>query len=229
MNLAIIPARGGSQRIYRKNIRKFLGKPIIEYSIESALKSKCFDEIIVSTDDDEISEIAMACGANVPFKRSILNSSNTSTTIDVLLEVLNSYKLIERQWKNICCIYPAAPFITPDLLNKGKFLLDNNLEVKSVIPVVKYSHPIQRALKIQDGYLSFINKDFTNMRTQDLESSYHDAGQFYWLDTEAFLNTSKIFNYNSMGLIIEESKVQDIDNEEDWILAELKYKLQNRV
>jgi pseudaminic acid cytidylyltransferase len=227
MNLAIIPARGGSQRISRKNIRDFLGKPILEYSINSALDSNCFDEVIVSTDDEEIAKIAISCGASVPFFRSKINSSNTATTIDVLVEVLMRYKEENVNWENLCCIYPTAPFISPERLIEGLNILKNNSNIKSVIPVVKFSHPIQRAIKLDDGFITFLYPDNSFQRTQDFEDRFHDSGQFYWLDSDFFLNTKKIFTKFSKSLIIPESEVQDIDNEEDWILAELKFKALN--
>ena len=227
MNLAIIPARGGSQRISRKNIRDFLGRPILEYSINSALDSNCFDEVIVSTDDEEIAKIAISCGASVPFFRSKINSSNTATTIDVLVEVLMRYKEENVNWDNLCCIYPTAPFISPERLLEGLNILKSNSNIKSVIPIVKFSHPIQRAIKLDNGFITFLYPDNSFQRTQDFEDRFHDSGQFYWLDSDFFLNTKKIFTKFSKSLIIPESEVQDIDNEEDWVLAELKFKALN--
>jgi len=228
MNLAIIPARGGSQRIHRKNIRKFLGRPIIEYSIEAAIKSKCFDEIMVSTDDDEIAKISMKCGAIVPFKRSHHNSTNTASTSDVLIEVLNEYIKRGKYWKFACCIYPTAPLLTPDLLKQGEEILKSNQTVKSIITAVKYSHPIQRAFSLQSGCISLIDSNFCSSRTQDIEPFYHDAGQFYWLDVNEFLMSKSILTHSSMALVIPELEVQDIDCEEDWALAELKYEYLKR-
>lgn len=226
MKIAVIPARGGSQRIPRKNLRHFCGRPIIAYSIEAALSANCFDEVMVSTDDEEIAQVATECGAVVPFRRSSRNSSDVATTIDVLLEVLEEYRLRGKDWDLFCCLYPTAPFTTPDLLNSGlQLLLDSTGTTNSVFPVVQYSHPIQRALRIREGFVSMYEPKNILVRTQDLEPSYHDAGQFYWAETKAFLKTKKIIGSGAMGLVVPESKVQDIDNEADWLIAEMKFRL----
>lgn len=227
-NLAIITARGGSKRIPRKNIRDFLGKPIIAYSIESALKSNVFDEVMVSTDDDEIAEIAKKYGAKVPFKRSAETSNDTATTTDVIIEVLNEYKKRDFDFDYACCIYPTAPFISAESLRIG---LDKMLEnaTEAAIPVVKYSYPIQRALEINsDGKLSMLYPEHSRSRSQDLTSCYHDAGQFYWFKVSAIKSDMELLKMNASPIIIPETQVQDIDTEEDWTIAELKYKLLNR-
>lgn len=223
-NLAIITARGGSKRIPRKNIRNFLGKPIISYSIESALQSGVFDEVMVSTDDDEISEIAKKYGAKVPFKRSSETSNDTATTTDVILEVLREYKIRGVCFEYACCIYPTAPFITADSLKKG---FEQMIESKTqaAIPVVKYSYPIQRALQIDSvGKLSMLYPEHSRSRSQDLTTCYHDAGQFYWFKVSAIKADMELLKMNASPIIIPETQVQDIDTEEDWILAEMKYK-----
>ena len=223
--LAIITARGGSKRIPRKNIRNFLGKPIIAYSIESAIKSSVFDEIMVSTDDNEIAEIADKYGAKVPFKRSEATSNDTATTTDVIIEVLNEYKKRGFNFDYACCIYPTAPFITPESLKIGlDKMLENQTEV--AFPVVKYSYPVQRALEVgKDGNLSMLYPEYSRSRSQDLTPRYHDAGQFYWFKTSAITPNMELLKMKASPIIIPETQVQDIDSEEDWAIAEMKYKL----
>lgn len=220
--LAIITARGGSKRIPRKNIKLFLGKPIIDYSIKAALDSECFDEVMVSTDDSEISEISINCGAKVPFTRSLKNSDDFSTTSEVILEVLNEYKKLGVNFKYACCIYPTAPFVTKERLKLAfEMLLSKN--AKSVLPIVKFSYPILRSLKNANGYVEMNWTEYINTRSQDLPSSFHDAGQFYFFNVDAFINDKEILTDNTLGLEIPETEVQDIDTEEDWKLAEIKY------
>jgi pseudaminic acid cytidylyltransferase len=227
-NLAIITARGGSKRIPRKNIKYFFGKPIIEYSIAAALESKIFDEVMVSTDDVEIADIAKACGASIPFFRSNSNSDDFSTTADVLFEVLSEYQAHGRLFNNACCIYPTAPFVTPDKI-KNSFSLLKGRGVDTVFPVASFSYPIQRALKIDRGFLAMINPQHVNSRSQDLSPAYHDAGQFYWLKVEKFLKTKSLFSECSAPFVISELEVQDIDTEQDWMLAEAKFKLMKQL
>lgn len=225
-NLAIITARGGSKRIPRKNIRNFLGKPIIAYSIEAALKSGVFDEVMVSTDDDEIKEISLKFGAKVPFKRSAETSNDTATTTDVIIEVLEEYKKRGVSFDYACCLYPTAPFVKAESLREG---LDAMLRDGSVaaIPVVKYSYPIQRAMEVGDsGRLQMVWPEYSRARSQDLKPRYHDAGQFYWFKTTAINKSMELLKMEASPIIIPETQVQDIDTEEDWILAELKYSRQ---
>ena len=224
-NLAIITARGGSKRIPRKNIRDFLGKPIIAYSIEAALKSGVFDEVMVSTDDDEIAELAEKYGAVVPFKRSAETSNDTATTTDVIIEVLNEYKKRGVNFDYACCIYPTAPFVKAESLKTGfETMLKDGSE--AAIPVVKYSYPIQRALEIdKNNKLAMVWPEHSRSRSQDLVSRYHDAGQFYWFKVSAIKPDMELLKMNASPIIIPEPQVQDIDTEEDWVLAEMKYKL----
>lgn len=218
-NLCIIPARGGSKRIPKKNIKDFLGKPIIAYSIEAALGSKLFDEVMVSTDDEEIAQIAEQYGAKVPFRRSERNADDFAVLADVIEEVKNAYHTKNRKFDNICCILPTAPFITIELLNKGFALLTENA-VDSVKPVVRFSYPIQRAVRMKNnGRLEMFNPEHLKTRSQDLEPAYHDAGQFYWMKSEKALKGDA-----KLGFEISEQLVQDIDTEEDWKLAEIKFK-----
>ncbi|MGM5630006.1 pseudaminic acid cytidylyltransferase [Apibacter raozihei] len=223
-NLAIIPARGGSKRIPRKNIKNFLGKPIISYSIRSAIDSNLFDEIMVSTDDSEIAEVAQKYGAKVPFMRSEENSNDYSTTMDVLQEVLDNYELIGKKFDHACCIYPTAPLIKKGDLIKGYETLQKGI-FDSVFPIVAFSYPVWRSVKIIDGKTKMIWPEYSNSRSQDLDSVYHDAGQWYWFMVKKFSHT--LFMENSTSIILSELSVQDIDNETDWKLAELKYKLNN--
>jgi N-acylneuraminate cytidylyltransferase len=222
-NLCIIPARGGSKRIPRKNIKDFLGKPIISYSIEAALNSKLFEEVMVSTDDEEIAGIAKEYGAKVPFFRSKKNADDFATTADVLMEVIESYNEISQNFDNICCIYPTAPFTTAKKLIKANLKLEEE-SLDAVFPVMPFSYPIQRALKIGDSKVSFFYPEFENSRSQDLEEAFHDSGQFYFIKTKAFLKNKSIFTANTGGIIINDLEAQDIDNETDWKIAEIKYK-----
>lgn len=223
-NLAIIPARGGSKRIPRKNIKAFLGKPIMAYSIEAALNSNLFDEVMVSTDDEEIAEIARAYGAVVPFLRSESNANDYAVLADVIEEVLEGYSAKGKAFKNVCCILPTAPFVTAENISDAFTTLVNN-NFDSVFPVLEYSFPIQRSLQINKGKVAMVWSEHLNKRSQDLEPRYHDSGQFYWLNTASFLTNKKLFTSNSGALIISELQAQDIDTSIDWKLAEIKYKL----
>jgi pseudaminic acid cytidylyltransferase len=224
--LAIIPARGGSKRIPRKNIKIFLGKPIIAYSIEAALKSELFDEVMVSTDDKKIAQAAEKYGAKVPFMRSKRNSGDYAGTSDVIGEVLEEYLKRGLNFNIFCCIYPTAPLITVKTIKKGLNLLRNK-KFDSVFPIVKFSYPIQRALKINNSKVEMFWSENKEKRSQDLEKAYHDAGQFYWMWTKKFIEQKRIFAKNSGAIILKESEVQDIDGLEDWKMAEMKYKLNN--
>ncbi len=225
--IAIIPARGGSKRIPKKNIKSFLGKPIISYPIEAALKSKLFNEIMVSTDDEEIAGISKKFGASVPFLRSTKNSDDFATTVDVLLEVIEEYKKNGKVFDYVCCIYPTSPFISSEKLNHSfKFLIEKKAD--SLIPIVRFSHPIQRALRIENDNLQYIYPENRNKRSQELELTYHDAGQFYWIKTDILINQSSLVTDNSIAYEISELEVQDIDSETDWKIAEMKYQILNK-
>jgi len=224
-SLCIIPARGGSKRIPKKNIKDFLGKPIIAYSIEAAINAGLFEEVMVSTDDQEIAEIAKRFGAKVPFLRSDKTAHDYATTFDVIEEVLSQYQLHNKNFEFTCCLYACAPFVTKDKLAKSfKILQKNNFD--SVFPVMTFGFPIQRALKKGiDNKISFFYPEFGLTRSQDIEQSYHDVGQFYWMNTGTCLRKKRIITDNSGSIIISELEGQDIDNETDWRLAELKYEL----
>ena len=223
-NLCVIPARGGSKRIPKKNIKSFLGKPIIAYSIEAAIQSKLFTEIMVSTDCQKTAEIALEYGVKVPFIRSKENSNDFATTYDVIKEVIDEYKKDGVNFENICCIYACAPFVTANKLKQAYQELSNK-QVDTIFPIIEYSFPIQRAIKINNGKIKLFNTKYLNTRSQDLEKSYHDSGQFYWMKTEKILKKGKIITNNCSSIIITELEGQDIDTEIDWKLAELKFKL----
>lgn len=221
--IAIITARGGSKRIPKKNIKEFCGKPIIAYSIQAAIESGLFEEVMVSTDSEEIAEIARKYGAKVPFMRSEATSNDYADTTDVLNEVIDEYCKIGRTFDSFCCIYPTAPFVTADKLNKSYELLSNN-DVYNVVPMVPFSFPPQRGMIIKGKYIKPAYPEHINKRSQDLDVIFHDCGQFYWCKTAAFLENSDILSNHTIPFIVPETEVQDIDNQSDWELAELKYK-----
>lgn len=223
-SVAIITARGGSKRIPRKNIRPFLGKPILEYSIEAALQTELFEEVMVSTDDTEIAQIAQQAGAKVPFFRSEETANDFATTADVIVEVLTAYAQTGKEFQAACCIYPTAPFVTANMLSTAMQLLEQE-QADCVIPVVKFSFPPQRGVVINQGRIVPKWPENMTKRSQDLESLYHDCGQFYCLNVERFLQQKAIWMEHAVPLIQEERYVQDIDTLEDWALAEMKYKL----
>lgn len=227
-NLAIIPARGGSKRIPRKNIKDFLGKPIIAYSIEAAIKSELFDEVMVSTDDNEIAEVALKYGAKVPFLRSNKNSNDYSTTMDVIKEVINQYKIKNNaDFENGCCIYPTAPLLNIDHLNNGYNKLISS-DFSTVFSAVEFSYPIWRGLSInEDNSAKMIWPQHLNDRSQDLQKVYHDAGQWYWFKTKEL--SDSFLSGKTTIIKLDETEVQDIDNLTDWKIAELKYKICVRV
>lgn len=224
-NLAIIPARGGSKRIPRKNIKSFLGKPIISYSIEAAIRSNLFDEVMVSTDDEEIAEISIKYGAKVPFFRSNSNSNDFASTYEVIDEVSKEYFKRDTFFDFICCLYACAPFVNDSKLKESFQMLISN-EYDSVLPIMPFGFPIQRALKIvNNNRITFLNPANSITRSQDLEKLYHDAGQFYWINNLTFKNKKEILTENTGYYMLSELEGQDIDNEVDWKLAELKYEL----
>lgn len=227
-NLCVIPARGGSKRIPRKNIRNFLGKPIIAYSIKAAIESNLFDEIMVSTDDEEVADVALQFGAKVPFMRSKENSNDFANLVDVLIEVVKKYKDdFGITFKNVCCILPTAPLITSTRIKEAYSKLINE-KLDSVLPIVRFSYPILRALEFDvKGKLRMKWPEYYKSRSQDLKLAYHDSGSFYWINTYNLLFERTLFCRNGGAIILSENEVQDIDCEEDWNLAELKYKLLN--
>lgn len=225
--LAIITARGGSKRIPRKNIKEFCGKPIIAYSIEAALGAGIFDEVMVSTDDEEIAEVALAYGAKVPFYRSEATSNDFATTNDVLVEVITEYEKRGQKFDAFCCLYPTAPFIKGERLKSAMELLEASGADK-VFPVVAFSFPPQRAVVIQEGELVFKYPEYTYARSQDLEKQYHDVGQFYCFRTAALFENYSFWSGKILPLEISELEVQDIDNQTDWEIAEMKWGILNK-
>lgn len=222
--VAIITARGGSKRIPKKNIRSFCGKPIIQYSIEAALQSGLFEEVMVSTDNEEIAETAKTAGAKIPFLRSAETSNDYASTAEVLLEVLSEYEKRGRIFDTTCCIYPTAPFVTAEKLKQAVLLLEEK-DADSVVPVVRYSFPPQRAFIVRDGFTVMKYPEHARTRSQDLEPYFHDCGQFYCMQTKRFLEKKQIFTDHMLSIEMPEMQVQDIDNESDWEMAELKYRM----
>jgi len=222
--IAIIPARSGSKRIPNKNIKLFLGEPIISYVIKTAIESDLFDEVMVSTDSEEIAKIAIECGAKVPFFRTEKNATDYASTIDVLIEVIKEYKKIDSHYNYGCCLYSTAPFITINQLKKAYKILINK-SYDTVFTAIKYGHPIERAFKIEkNNKVILTNPKRELTRTQDLSPNYHDAGQFYWFKTTNLIKNKTLLNGNVGALKLKELEVQYIDNLGDWKLAELKYK-----
>ena len=223
-NLAIIPARGGSKRIPRKNIREFNGKPIIAYSIEAALNTKLFDTVMVSTEDEEITQVALKYGATVPFLRSLKNADDHAGLEHLFEEVIETYGSKGEEFEYACMILATAPFIRSEWIKEGwnKFAASST---HALLTVSAFSYPVQRALKMPDGELEMIWPEFYNSRSQDLEKSFHDAGQFYWFRISDIERIMQDIYKGALGLEIPASQVQDIDTEEDWQIAELKYKL----
>jgi pseudaminic acid cytidylyltransferase len=221
--VCVIPARGGSKRIPRKNIKEFLGKPVISYSIESAISSNIFDDVFVSTDDKEIAEISKKYGAKADILRSDSSSNDNATTAEVISEILTYERYKSAEF--ICCLYPVAPLIDKNLLERA-FNLISNENFNSVFPVTEYDHPIQRRLnKLTDQTMVFADNQFEKTRTQDLKKFYHDAGMFYFVRVSSFKKYNKLLSKPSFGIELEKTQVQDIDTFIDWKLAELKFKL----
>ena len=225
--ICIIPARGGSKRIPRKNIKPFMGKPIMAYSIEAALMSGLFDEVMVSTDDEEFAEVARQYGASVPFLRSAETANDFASTADVLNEVLSRYNQQGKEFDTFCCLYSTAPFVTSERLRDAYSKLSD--EVDACFTMVQYSYPVQRGLHIiEDGYVAMTNPEYLQSRSQDLEPIYHDAGQFYFIKTASFHAEKTMWAKRTAPLILSELEVQDLDTETDWKLAEMKYHLLNK-
>ncbi len=222
--IAIITARGGSKRIPRKNIREFCGKPIMNYSIEAALEAGIFDEVMVSTEDDEIADIARAAGAQVPFMRSAETSSDTATTEEVISEVLMRYEELGRSFDYGCCIYPTAPFVTAHKLRDAYDILVES-GAQSIVPMQEFTYPPQRGLFIDgEGYVKMLHPEYAATRSQDLEKHYHECGQFYIFRNADFMIQRDTTMEKSIPYIIDPVESQDIDTESDWELAELKYR-----
>ena len=220
--IAIIPARGGSKRIPKKNIKEFCGKPIICYAIQAALESHLFDEVMVSTDSEEIANIARNYGASVPFMRSGETAGDYASTAEVIFEVLNKYQEIGKDFDFGVCIYPTAPFVTKEKLAEAMKLI----QVKSgtiVLPVVAFSYPPQRGYVMEDSYIKMKYPQNFKTRSQDLEKIYHDAGQFFAINIEKYKEVQGVVVSDIIPYVLNEQEVQDIDNETDWEIAQIKY------
>ena len=222
-SVAIIPARAGSKRIPGKNTRLFLGKPIIAYSIEAAISSGLFNEVMVSTDSEEIANLAINLGASAPFLRSRKNSDDYATLANVVFEVLNRLADSGRKFDFSCCILPSSPFVKASNIIKAQHLLENE-NLDSVFPVVRFSSSIFRSFRRHGNKIQMYWPEYRDIRTQDLEPAFYDAGQFYCLRTEAFLKNRTIFTENSGYIELEDRDTQDIDTLEDWGIAEFKYR-----
>ena len=220
--VCIITARGGSKRIPKKNIKEFCGKPIIAYSIEAALESGLFDEVMVSTDSEEIAEVAKRFGAKVPFMRSEETSNDFATTRDVLLEVLSEYEKRGRTFDTMVCVYPTAPFISAKRLVEANEVFEKKA-ANRLVPVVRFSFPPQRGYVIEEDELKFKWPEYMSARSQDLEPFYHDAGQFYFYRVSDYLEKDGMQSSKVVSLELSDMEVQDIDNEDDWKIAEFKY------
>jgi pseudaminic acid cytidylyltransferase len=221
-SIAIIPARSNSKRIPKKNIKLFLGKPIIAYAIEAALNSRVFDEVIVSTDSIEIADIAKHYGASVPFLRSEKNADDFATTSEVLLEVIKKLNDNHIIVKNACCIYPTAVLVNEFHLEKAWQKFDKG-QFDTIISAMRFSYPIQRGLKDCSGKLEMLWPENKTKRSQDLETIYHDAGQFYFFDVDKFRVNQQLLTDNTGYVLLSDYECQDIDNPEDWEMAEIKY------
>ena len=225
--LAIITARGGSKRIPRKNIKKFCEKEILAYSIEAARRSQVFEEVMVSTDDVEIAEVAKKYGAAVPFLRSAGASDDFADTNTVLREVVQEYKKRGVEVEEFCCLYPTAPFVTGEVLCKAyEYFRETGAD--ELVPVVHFSYPPQRGFVLDGVNLLYRWPEYKDKRSQDIEPIYHDAGQFYFMRSSALFRSPES-EYKRVAFILNEMQVQDIDTIEDWELAELKFRLNRRI
>lgn len=232
--IAIIPARGGSKRIERKNIKPFAGVPVIAYSIRAAIESDCFEEVMVSTDDTEIAEVARQYGASV-LMRSAENSDDFATTADVIREVIEEYRKMGREFDALACIYATAPFVTPSRLRSGYNLINNSglpatslhYPATAAFTCVEFSYPIQRCLVLSGDSKRICMRfpQYANSRSQDLQKTYHDAGQFYFSTVKAFEETGSLWGPQTAPIILPETEVQDLDTPVDWKLAEMKFEM----
>lgn len=220
--IAIITARGGSKRIPKKNIKEFYGKPMLAYAIEAAKGAGIFDEIMVSTDSEEIADVARKYGANVPFMRSERTANDFATTFDVLEEVVNEYKKLGKLFNYICCIYPCVPFLTSKSLSAA-YKTMNDVKADALQPVCRYPVPVEWAMKIEDGLLIPNDREALKIRSQDLTPKYYDVGMFYFCKTDVMLSERTLVPQKTSGYIIDESECQDIDTPDDWKMAEKKY------
>lgn len=228
MNIAVIPARGGSKRIPRKNIRSFSGKPMIAWSILAAQQSGCFEQILVSTDDPEIADIAQRYGATIPFLRPKALADDHASTVAVVQHATEWLNRQETKPELICCVYATAPFIRADDIHAARALLNNDKDANYAFAATAFSYPIQRALQLDaHQHVTMLHPEHLVTRTQDLTPHYHDAGQFYWGKTAAWLSAQPILGPASLAHILPSYRVQDIDTEEDWTRAEILFRILN--
>jgi N-acylneuraminate cytidylyltransferase len=229
VRIAVIPARGGSKRIPRKNINEFCGKPMIAWSIEAAIDCKCFDSVIVSTDDDEIAHVARAYGADVPFVRPAELSDDHSGTIEVIAHSVQWHNQCNPQATDVCCIYATAPFLLPQDLRRGLEIL-HSTDAQYAFAVTNYAFPIQRAIRITpEQRVQMFQPEHLNTRSQDLTEAWHDAAQFYWGKANAWLAMLPLFGTEAAPVLLPRERVQDIDTPEDWKRAELMFKCFNLI
>ncbi len=228
MNLLIIPARGGSKRIPRKNIKNFQGKPIIEWTIKESKKLKNFDKFIVSTDDNEIAKISKNAGFEIPFLRPKDLSGDYTSTRDVIVHCIKFFKNKSIEFKNICCLYPTSPLLNSSYISEALKKLNEIKKDIYIFSAIKYSHPIQRSFFIEkNGFSKMVFPESSNKRTQDLNPAFHDAGQFYIASEKTWLNKENIFE-NGLPYILPKMRAIDIDTIEDWELAESMYEINMR-
>lgn len=221
----MIPARGGSKRIPRKNIKDFNGKPMIAYSIEAALMSECFDEIIVSTDDEEIAALSKEYGATVPFMRPDALANDHAGTLPVIKQAIEWFDQYRAAPVEVCCLYATAPFVLASSIQKAYQQLQETT-ADYCFTVTSFPFPIQRAIKVRlDNRVEMFQPENFNTRSQDLEEAYHDAGQFYWGKACAFKQMEPLFSEKASPFILPRHLVQDIDTEEDWYRAQLMHKV----
>ena len=224
MKVAVIPARGGSKRIPRKNVRPFCGRPMIAWPIAAARASGCFDRIVVSTDDEEIANVAIAAGAEVPFLRPAALADDHTPTIPVVAHAIDQLRAAGDAIDLACCIYATAPFLQPASLREGLTLLETQ-GCQYAFSVTSFPAPIQRALRLtREGRVEMFHPELFNVRSQDLEPAYHDAAQFYWGRAEAWLQGKPLFSRDAAPVVLPRHLVQDIDTPEDWAAAEAMFR-----
>lgn len=224
MKLCVIPARGGSKRIPRKNVRDFCGRPMIAWSIQAARDSGSFDRIVVSTDDDEIASLAVDCGAEVPFRRPAELADDHTATIDVVRHATQWLNGHGTRPEKVCCLYPTAPLVDPADIASAEARLEED-SVQFVCAVTSFAYPVQRALRVSGkGSLEMLKPELFYTRSQDLEEVWHDAGQFYWGWPQSWLGADSVFGQQTVPAFIPRYRVQDIDSPEDWQYAELIFR-----
>jgi N-acylneuraminate cytidylyltransferase len=229
MRIAVIPARGGSKRIPRKNIKAFMGRPIIRYAIEAALESQLFDTVVCSTDDDEIARVALAAGAQVPFMRPANIADDHAITADVIAHAVNYLLANGCQVQSVCCLYATAAFVTAQQL-RDAYTLFQQQPCDFVFSATAFDFPIQRAIYLKEGgRVEMFYPEYALTRSQDLTPAFHDAGQFYWGTATAWLEKRRIFSPNSAAFIVPSHEVQDIDTLDDWRRAELLFQLRQQL